>query len=531
MLSLLILIIRILFLQIINSNNLIKKSDALSLRTQKIIAIRGIIKDRSGKKLAINIPIYSIWMDPKIIYKNKENIGNKDWKILSKKLNIPMNIINNKIFFNKNKRFIYLSRNVSLLIGEYIKSLNIEGVYLKKEMKRNYPYGSIISNLIGVTNIDNEGIEGVEKSFNSFLIGKNGKKIIRKNPNGKLIEYISYIDTKVSDDLILSIDIRKQSMIYRELKLGVKKNKAKSGIAVLLDIKTGEILSMVNIPSYNPNDFNKYKEKILYNNAITDIFEPGSTVKPMVILCALKNKIIKNNSIIDTKPYFINGHKIKDVVRYEKLSISGILRKSSNVGVSKLALKLPEKDLIDVYEKFGIGKSTNLNLIGEKKGFFLKKKYFSNLEKAILSFGYGVAITPLQLARVYSTIGSFGIYRSLSIKKNDSNITGLRVFSEEIVRAVVNMMEKINIINKNYFKNNSKSYKIAIKTGTVKKVNLKGKYINRYIAYAVGITPVNKPRYSLVIVINEPSLNKYYGRSVSLPILKIIMNNVLLHKY
>lgn len=531
MLSLLILIIRILFLQIINSNNLIKKSDALSLRTQKIIAIRGIIKDRSGKKLAINIPIYSIWMDPKIIYKNKKNIGNKDWKILSKKLNIPMNIINNKIFFNKNKRFIYLSRNVSLLIGEYIKSLNIEGVYLKKEMKRNYPYGSIISNLIGVTNIDNEGIEGVEKSFNSFLIGKNGKKIIRKNPNGKLIEYISYIDTKVSDDLILSIDIRKQSMIYRELKLGVKKNKAKSGIAVLLDIKTGEILSMVNIPSYNPNDFNKYKEKILYNNAITDIFEPGSTVKPMVILCALKNKIIKNNSIIDTKPYFINGHKIKDVVRYEKLSISGILRKSSNVGVSKLALKLPEKDLIDVYEKFGIGKSTNLNLIGEKKGFFLKKKYFSNLEKAILSFGYGVAITPLQLARVYSTIGSFGIYRSLSIKKNDSNITGLRVFSEEIVRAVVNMMEKINIINKNYFKNNSKSYKIAIKTGTVKKVNLKGKYINRYIAYAVGITPVNKPRYSLVIVINEPSLNKYYGRSVSLPILKIIMNNVLLHKY
>lgn len=524
--SLIVLIIRILFLQIVNSDNLIKKSDARSLRTQKIIAIRGMITDRFGKKLAISVPKYSIWIDPKIINENKENINNEKWRILSKKICISLKKIKNKIFFNKNKRFIYLSRDIDLILGEYIRKLNIKGVFLKKEMKRDYPYGPIVSNLLGVTDIDNQGIEGIEKSFDSFLHGEDGKKITRRNLNGKVVEYISFIDTKVSNNLTLSIDIHVQSMVYKELKLGVKKNKAKSGVAVLLDVKTGEILSMVSIPSYDPNNFNKFKQKVIYNNAITDVFEPGSTVKPMVIIGALKKKIIKNNSIINTRPYFLNGHKIKDVIKHEQLSISGILRKSSNVGVSRLALKLSEKELINIYEKFGIGKPTNLDLIGENNGFFLKKKHFSELEKAIFSFGYGVMVTPLQLARVYATIGSFGVYRPLSIKKVNFNIHGLRVFPEKIVRSVVRMMENIEVLDKNKSDNNVKNYKIAIKTGTVKKVDLKGKYINRYIAYAAGIAPIDKPRYSLVVIINEPSLKQYYAHSVSVPILKVIMNNI-----
>lgn len=523
---LIVLIIRILFLQIINSDNLIKKSDARSLRTQKIVAIRGIITDRFGKKLAISVPKYSIWVDPKILYKNKENINSKKWKMLSERICISLENIKNKIHFNKNKRFLYLSRHIDLIVGKYIKKLNIKGVYLKKEMKRDYPYGSIVSNLLGVTNIDNKGIEGIEKSFDSFLTGQEGKKKIRRNLNGKVIECASFIDTKVSKNLILSIDIHIQSMVYKELKLGVKKNKAKSGVAVLLDIKTGEILSMVSIPSYNPNNFNRFKKKIIYNNAITDVFEPGSTVKPIVIIGALKKKIIQSNSVINTKPYFLNGYKIKDVVKHEKLSVSGILKKSSNVGVSRLALKLSERELISIYEKFGIGKSTNLDLTGESSGFFSKKKHFSKLEKAIFSFGYGIMVTPLQLARVYATIGSFGIYRPLSIKKVNFNINGLRVFPEKIVRSVIKMMENISISNKNQINNNEKNYKIAIKTGTVKKINSKGKYINRYIAYAAGIAPVERPKYSLVIVINEPSLKEYYAHSVSVPVFKIIMDNI-----
>ncbi|CAL1329227.1 Peptidoglycan D,D-transpeptidase FtsI [Candidatus Providencia siddallii] len=522
------LLIRIAFLQIFSHEKLIKESDMRSLRIQKITTARGMISDRKGKKLAVSIPVNAIWIDPKEITE-KGGISNyKYWKALSDILNIPLKQITNKILSNQKSRFIYLARQVNLSVANYINKLKIPGVYLRKESRRYYPLGPITAHLLGITNIDGEGIEGIEKSFNNILKGVSGKRTVRKDLNGKIIDTISYIDSKDANNLILSIDERIQSIVYRELLYGVQKNKAESGIAILIDVNTGEILAMANSPSYNPNNISGISINSMRNRAITDTFEPGSTIKPLVIMSALYHKIIKKDTIINTIPYKIKGHKIKDVLNYKKLSITGILQKSSNVGISKIALTMSPIELINIFNSFGLGKTTNLGLIGENNGFFpYKKTNWSDLEKAIFSFGYGQMVTPLQLARVYATIGSFGIYRKLSIIKINTPIPGIRIFPKSIIKDVIHMMESVALPGGGGSQAAIKGYSLAIKTGTTKKLGINGKYINKYIAYTAGIASAINPRYALVVLINEPNAGKYYGGSVSAPIFGAIMKDVL----
>ncbi|AMA65096.1 Peptidoglycan synthase FtsI precursor [Candidatus Arsenophonus lipoptenae] len=526
--SLIILIIRVTYLQLINPEEFIRKSDMRSLRIQKELVSRGMIIDRKGRYLAVSVPVYAIWADPKIIYKNSELNNDERWQALANQLKIPLEEVNNKISINPNSRFVYLARHVNLDVGEYINKLKIRGIYLRKEFRRYYPSGPITAHLIGITDIDGQGIEGIEKSFDSLLTGIPGQKVVRKDRYGRIIENISSIDSKIAHNLILSIDERIQSIVYRELTRGVIKNKAESGTAILIDIDSGEILAMVNSPSYNPNNLTDITMQAIRNRAITDVFEPGSTVKPMVIISALNNGIIQANSVLNTDPYMINKHEIKDVAQYDKLSITGILQKSSNVGVSKLALSMPEDELINVYSRFGLGKPTNLGLIGESSGVFPNKKmHWSKFERATFSFGYGLMVTPLQLARVYATIGSFGIYRPLSIKKVHLPVSGIRIFPEKIMRTVVNMMESVALPGGVGALAAIKGYRIAIKTGTVKKVGNHGHYIKQYVAYTAGIAPASNPKYTLVVIINEPSAGKYYGGSISAPIFGNIMRDVL----
>ncbi|MGP1931184.1 MAG: peptidoglycan glycosyltransferase FtsI [Arsenophonus sp. ET-YP4-MAG3] len=521
------LIIRITYLQIIDSEKLVKESDMRSLRVQKVITKRGTISDREGRELAISIPVYAICADPKIIYENGGLTNDERWQTLADELNIPLEQINYKININHNSRFVYLARQINLSVGEYIIKLKIIGIYLSKESRRYYPSGPITAHLIGVTDIDGNGIEGIEKSFNYLLTGVPGERVVRKDRYGQVIENISSIDSQPANNLILSIDKHIQSLIYRELTRSVIENKAEFGTAILIDINTGEILAMVNSPSYNPNNIIGIPSKVMRNHAITDIFEPGSTVKPMVIISALNNGIININSVLNTHPYIINGHKIKDVAKYNELSITDILQKSSNVGISKIALAMPANELVDVYASFGLGKSTNLGLIGESTGIFPNKKMrWSKFERATFSFGYGLMVTPLQLARVYATIGSFGIYRPLSIIKVDQPISGNRIFPERITRTVVQMMENVTL-SSTLVQSAVKDYRIAIKTGTVKKIDNNGRYINQYVAYTAGVAPVSKPRYALVVIINEPTAGKYYGGAVSGPVFRTIISSVL----
>ncbi|HGJ5863079.1 MAG TPA: peptidoglycan glycosyltransferase FtsI [Arsenophonus nasoniae] len=527
-LALIGLIVRVTYLQVINPEELVREGDMRSLRVQKVTAARGMISDREGRQLAVSVPVYAIWADPKIIYENGGLTNDERWQALADELRIPLEQVNHKISLNSNSRFVYLARQVNPSVGEYVGKLKIAGIYLRKESRRYYPSGPVAAHLIGVTDIDGQGIEGIEKSFNYLLTGAPGERIVRKDRYGKVIEDISSIDSQVAHDLVLSIDERIQSLVYRELTRSVMENKAESGTAILVDVHTGEVLAMANSPSYNPNNLAGTPTEVMRNRAITDVFEPGSTVKPMVIVSALNNGIIKANSVLNTQPYMISGHEIKDVARYSELSVTGILQKSSNVGVSKLALAMPADEVVDVYARFGLGKPTNLGLIGESSGIFPNKKTrWSEFERATFSFGYGLMVTPLQLARVYATIGSFGIYRPLSITKVDPPVSGARIFPEGIMRTVVRMMESVALPGGGGVRAAVKGYRIAIKTGTVKKVGNDGHYINQYIAYTAGVAPASNPHYALVVIINEPTAGKYYGGVVSAPVFGTIMGGVL----
>lgn len=521
------LLLRVAYLQVINPDRLVREGDMRSLRVQAVPTSRGMISDRAGRPLAVSVPVNAIWADPKELHDKGGITLDSRWKALSDALSIPLDQLAARVNANPNGRFVYLARQVNPAIGDYVKKLKLPGIFLREESRRYYPAGQVTSHLIGFTNIDGQGIAGVEKSFDKWLTGQPGERTVRKDRNGRVIEDISSVDSQAAHNLALSIDERLQAQVYRELNNAVAFNKAESGTAVLVDVNTGEVLAMANSPAYNPNNLSGTTKDVMRNRAITDIFEPGSTVKPMVVMTALQRGVVREGSVLNTVPYRINGHEIKDVARYSELTLTGVLQKSSNVGVSRLALAMPSNALVDTYSRFGFGKATNLGLVGESSGIYPQKQRWSDIERATFSFGYGLMVTPLQLARVYATMGSYGIYRPLSITKVDPPVAGQRVFPEPLVRTVLHMMESVALPGGGGVKAAIKGYRIAIKTGTAKKVGPDGKYVNKYIAYTAGVAPASNPRFALVVVINDPQAGKYYGGAVSAPVFGAIMGSVL----
>ena len=521
------LLSRVAWLQVINPGKLVKEGDLRSLRVQAVPTSRGMISDRAGRPLAVSVPVNAIWADPKELHAGGGVTLDSRWKALSDALSIPLDQLAARVNANPKGRFVYLARQVNPAIGDYVKKLKLPGIHLREESRRYYPAGQVTSHLIGFTNIDGQGIEGIEKSFDKWLTGAPGERTVRKDRYGRVIEDISSVDSRAAHNLTLSIDERLQALVYRELNNAVAFNKAESGTAVLVDVNTGEVLAMANSPAYNPNNLSNTPKDLMRNRAITDIFEPGSTVKPMVVMTALQRGVVRENSVLNTVPYRVNGHEIKDVARYNELTLTGILQKSSNVGVSRLALAMPSSALVETYARFGLGKPTNLGLVGESSGLYPQKQRWSDIERATFSFGYGLMVTPLQLARVYATIGSFGIHRPLSITKVDPPVAGERVFPESVVKTVVHMMESVALPGGGGIKAAIKGYRIAIKTGTAKKVGPDGRYVNKYIAYTAGVAPASHPRFALVVVINDPQAGKYYGGAVSAPVFGAIMGGVL----
>ncbi|WP_423972477.1 penicillin-binding transpeptidase domain-containing protein [Glaesserella parasuis] len=602
------------FLQVTDSERLIKEANDRSLRTKELPFTRGKILDRNGRVLSISVPMYSITIDPKEYFdtklrrnkslwrvlamemeasaskieasvnrfikekpQNKENkydprtiLNNKNedyWTLLArataldynvliqrirnnpnsmflhleneyaqlerqkmqelaKALDMKYSVMMDKLYASANQRFLYISRHESDVIGDYARALKIDGLVLKAETRRFYPLAEEISQLIGFTDVDDkQGSEGIERSFDSLLVGKNGKQVIRKDARGNVIEHIR--DEKKYDpqDVMLSIDEELQSMVYREIKKAVIENKAESGTAVLVDIQTGEVLAMANAPSFNPNNRAEFKSELARNRVITDTFEPGSTVKPLVVLTALQNGATYRGEIINTRPFVANGHTIKDVSPRESLSLTGILQKSSNVGVSRLALRMPSTALVDTYSKVGFGKDTGLGL-GEQRGTNGDRKRWADIERAAIAYGYGLNVTPLQLARAYATLGSFGVYRPLSITKVDPPVLGDRVLPEKITRDVVKMMESVAQKGEGGQRAMVDGYRVAVKTGTVRKLE-KGQYVKKHFAYTAGIAPASNPRFALVVLINEPKAGNYYGGAVSAPLFSSIMGYAL----
>ena len=523
-LGLMALVAQAAYMQIINADSLMGEADKRSLRTQEIQFVRGSILDRNGQLLSVSVPMYSVVADPKFIFDENSLKDKERWQKLAEALGISYSNLVKRVEKDPKSRFVYLSRQISPTLAQYVKELKITGIILKMEARRFYPRVEETAHLIGYTNIDGGGIEGIEKSFDSMLVGKSGSMTYRKDRFGNIVENISDVKKYDAQDVTLSIDEKLQSMVYREIKKAVAENKAESGTAVLVDVRTGEVLAMANAPSYNPNNRVGVKSELMRNRAITDTFEPGSTVKPFVVLTALQRGAVRRDEIINTGPLILNGHEVKDVAPRDQLSLDGILENSSNRGVSRLALRMPPSALMETYQNAGLGKPTDLGLIGEQSGLLnANRARWSDIERANVAYGYGLNATPLQIARAYVTLGSFGIYRPLSITKVDPPVIGHRVFSEKITREVVNMMEKVAIKNGRAM---VEGYRVGIKTGTAKKLE-NGRYVDKYVAYTAGIAPITDPRYALVVLINDPKAGQYYGGAISAPVFSSIMSYAL----
>ncbi|MDR9892383.1 peptidoglycan glycosyltransferase FtsI [Pseudenterobacter timonensis] len=527
LLSLAFLLGRVAWLQIIKPDPLVKQEDMRSLRELPIDAPRGMITDREGRPLAVSVPVRAVWADPKTVLA-KGGVGyDNRWKALANALHLSLGNLAARINSNPQGRFIYLARQVDPAQAQWIDRLKLPGINLRDESRRFYPAGHVAANLIGFTNIDGQGIEGIEKSFNAQLTGKPGVRRVREDRFGRVIENLTEVPPVPAHNIQLSIDERLQTIVEDALDNAVAWNKAESGAAVLIDVQTGEILSMASYPDFNPNNREGATLNDFRNRAISDTFEPGSTVKPLVLMTALQQGLVQPDSVIDTHPYTLDGHRIRDVGYYPELTLTGILQKSSDTGVSRLSLAMPVRHLLDTYKGFGFGATTGLGLTGESSGMLPHRKFWSQLDRATFAFGYGLMVTPLQLAHVYATIGSFGLERPLSITRIDPPVMGHQVMPAGIVHQVEHMMESVALPGGGGIKAAVRDYRVAIKTGTAKKIDQDGKYVDKYVAYTAGVAPASRPRFALAVVINDPQNGSYYGGAVSAPVFSQIMGDVL----
>ena len=522
------LVSRVAYIQIIEPDNLIRQGDLRSVRVKEIPSARGIISDRNDEPLAVSVPVEAVWADPKTIF-DKDGLAQIDrWYALADVLGLERQSMIDKITANKKRRFIYLQRQVSPAMAKYIRDLKLVGVGLKAESRRYYPAGEISAHLIGVTGIDGHGLEGVERSYDQWLTGEAGKRTIRKDRYGRVVENIALEEREQGKPLTLTIDQRLQAIAYREIKQAVADHRATSGSAILLDVKTGAVLAMVNAPSYNPNNRADLQSFKMRNRVLTDAMEPGSTVKPFVVLAALENGAATPDTVINTGNGImqIGGSRVRDTSKVGKADLAMILKKSSNIGVAKLALDMPLEALLGLYSSVGLGEMSGLNLVGETTGIFPNRRRWSKFEIATLSFGYGLSVTPIQLAHAYATLANKGVYEPIHIIENNEQDFSKQIIDRDNAQLVLEMLEGVTQKGGTATRAAVPGYRVAAKTGTSRKAEAGG-YSDEYIAITAGVAPVSDPRVSLVVVVNEPQGDLYYGGSVAAPVFSEIMKGAL----
>lgn len=524
------LLARSAYIQIVEPDMLKKQGDMRSLRTTAHTVQRGSIVDRNGRELAISVPVETVWADPKIVMENNALDMKKHWQALADVLGRDVNKLTARIIKNPRKRFVYVERKVSPAMASYIKELKIPGVHLRKESKRYYPSGEISAHVVGFTNVDDKGIEGVERVYDQLLTGVDGNKKYRKDAKGRKIEILSEKSSTQPKDIVLSIDQRIQAIAYKELKGAVKAFKATSGSVVVTNVNTGEILALVNSPSYNPNNRRNTAIHRFRNRAITDFYEPGSTLKPLTALTALEFGSAKANSVIDTSPGWmrLGGRRVSDPINRGKISITDILVHSSNMGTTKLALSVPKEYLLDKFFEAGFGEETGIGLVGESSGIMHDRQRWSKFELATLSWGHGVAATPLQLAKFYSILANGGVKKPLTIIKKGTidtlPVDDVRVFSQQSSQEIVAMLE--NVVNDHTPNAKVDGYRVGGKTGTAIKA-FAGGYGNDYVGLFAGMAPISNPEIVVVVVINEPGGDLYHGGEVASPVFSRVMKGAL----
>lgn len=523
-----VIVSRVAYLQIIQPERLIKEGDNRTVRIKKSSVQRGMITDRNGVELAVSVPVQTIWADPKRVLEYPEFETDIRWKALANVLEMEEQALIARITNNASKRFIYLKRKTNPVVADYVEELKIPGVRLREESKRYYPAGEIAAHVVGFTNIDGEGIEGIELRHNDFMVGTPSKRKVIKDAKGREIEVLEEQKGDEAQDIALTIDQRIQSAAYLELKKAVQTFEATSGSAIVVDIKTAEVLAMVNSPSFNPNNRVNVPVHRFRNRAITDTFEPGSTMKPVAVVGALDYGSYGTLDLVDTSPGYmrIGGSRVSDPRNRGQISLADVLKYSSNMGSSKLALSVPKESFLDLFYRLGLADTTGVDLIGESTGLFNARRRWSDIEIAVLSYGYGISVTAAQLAKMYTTIGAGGISRPITIVKSELEKPAERVLDEQVARDVINMME--SVISKEGSGKTAivKGYRLAGKTGTSIKA-VAGGYGNDYVNIFAGVGPVSHPEVAIVVVINEPKGDYYYGSETAAPTWGKIMEQTL----
>lgn len=521
------LIARAAYIQVIEPDRLRYEGDLRSVRVAQDRIQRGNITDRNGVELAVSVPVHTVWADPKVVHDRGGYTDVRRWQAMADVLNTTPEQLLRKVE-NPDRRFVYLERMITPAVANYIRDLRIPGVGLKEESRRFYPAGEITAHVIGITNIDAEGLDGLEAVYNNVLTGTPGQRRYRKDGQGRLVELLEATDSELPQSLTLSIDQRIQAIAYRELTRAVRFHQATSGSVVVIDVHSGEVLAMVNNPSYNPNNRSRVQAFQMRNRAITDSFEPGSTVKPLVILGALASGDVTIDSKISTSPGWmrVGGRRVQDARNYGELDLAGILAHSSNVGTSRLALNLDLEDLLDIYSSAGFGSDTGINMLGESMGMFQHRNRWSNFEVATLSYGYGLSTTTLQLAQMYATLGNGGNRLPLSILKLDEPLPGRQVFSREISRQVVQLMEAVTLDSGTGSRARVPGYRVAGKTGTTRKA-VAGGYGDEYVGLFAGVIPASRPRVAIAVMINEPAGDSYHGGTVAAPVFSAIAEETM----
>lgn len=523
MLCFCVIVVRAFTIQVKGKEFYTKQGDMRQIREIDLDVPRGTIYDRNGEPLAISTPMVSIGIEPKKLIGQLSRIEQ-----LAEALDLNPNKLKDLVSDKKHKQFVYIKRRIAPYIADSVRALNINGVEFRKEYKRFYPAGEIISQLIGFTDANDIGKEGIESTYDQWLSGTAGRKQVMQNRFGHIIEDIKEVTkAEPGKDVNLSIDRRLQYVAYKALKTAVYKHKAEKGAAIILDAATGEVLAMVSQPSYNPN--NKTKDSIIgmRNRAIQDIYEPGSVIKPFTVVAGLLSGEYDETSIIDTTPgtYEIDGFKIHDFRNYGEINLEKLLAKSSNVGAAKIALHLSKSHLWDTFNQFGLGSSTNSGIIGESSGHLPEYERWSRSRQANIAYGYSLQVTTLQLAVAYAAIANNGRLRSPSYIKGDIN-EDKAIIDPTVAQKVSTMLR--SVIKKENTGNKAMidGYTVAGKTGTAK-MAAKGGYSDKYIASFVGFAPAKNPRLVVAVSITDPAGEEYGGGVVAAPIFKQVMQDSL----
>lgn len=515
---------RLVDLHVVDNEFLRKQGDVRTIRVESIDAHRGVVSDRHGESLAVSTPVQTIWANPSEIEADEPRLTN-----VARLLGLKEARLRERLRQYAGKEFIYLRRKLQPETAEQVLAMGIPGLYSRQEYRRYYPAGEVTAHVVGFTNIDESGQEGIELAYNQWLSGESGRKRVLKDNRGRVIKDLTLIrDAKPGRNLSLSIDLRLQYLAYRELKAVVGAHGARGGTLVMLDVDTGEVLAMVNQGSYNPNDRTQLSPDRLRNKAITDLFEPGSTMKPVSMAAALESGKFKAAGTIDTAPGFrrFGRFTIRDNRNYGVISLTDVIAKSSNVGISKIATELGGDSIRNLYARLGLGQPTGIGFPGEAVGVLPAPPKWRPVEEATLSYGYGMSVNALQLAQAYMVLANGGIRYPLSLLKTDERPVGERVLSEEVSFQIREMLREV-VESGTGKRAQPGFYSAGGKTGTVHLVGKGGYEKSQYKAIFAGMAPIDNPRIVTVVAVDAPQSGEYYGGEVAAPVFARVMGDAL----